>query len=89
MSFIDDFLRRSFIYTIKNKSEVLNKFKIFKPQVEKQTGRRIKALRSDNGCEYVNNEFDEFLAEDILRVLAVLYTPQQNGVAERANRTLA
>ena len=47
-SFIDDFSMRIFIYTIKNKSEVLNKFKIFKLQVGKQTGRRIKALRSDN-----------------------------------------
>ena len=71
------------------KSEVLSKFKIFKQQVEKQTGRRIKSLRSDNGREYVNNHFDEFLeAEGILRQLTVPYTPQQNGVAVRANRTL-
>ena len=47
--------------------------------MEKHTGRRIKALRTDNGCEYVNNDFDEFLeAEGILQQLAVPYTPQQS-----------
>ena len=49
----------------------------------------MKCLRSDNGGEFVNREFDTFLsAEDIKRQLIVPHTPQQNGVAERANRTL-
>lgn len=62
---------------------------MFKSQVERQTGKKLKTLRSDNGKEYVNFEFDAFLNEcGIMRQLTVPYTPQQNGVAERANRTL-
>ena len=57
--------------------------------VETSTGRRIKILQSDNGTEYCNNQFDEFLVKNgIRRRLATAYTPQQNGVAERKNRTL-
>lgn len=89
MTFIDDFSRRIFIYFLKAKSEALQMFKVYKQHVEKQTGRKVKILRSDNGREYVNNEFDQFLrVEGISRQLTVPHTPQQNGVAERANRTL-
>lgn len=56
---------------------------------ERQTGCKIKALRSDNGREYINKRFDDFLKQHgIVRQLSVPYSPQQNGVAERANRTL-
>lgn len=89
VTFIDDFSRRIFVYFLKAKSEVLRTFKTFKQHVEKQTGRKIKVLRSDNGREYVNKEFDNFLeSEGISRQLTVPHTPQQNGIAERANRTL-
>lgn len=89
VTFIDDFSRRIFVYIIKAKSDVLDTFKMFQKHVEKQTGRKIKTLRSDNGREYVNKEFDEALRnEGIGRQLTVPYTPQQNGIAERANRTL-
>ena len=64
-------------------------FKNYKIEVEKQSGKTIKCLRSDNGGEYMNNDFENYLREcGIKRQLAVPYTPQQNGVAERANRTL-
>jgi len=57
--------------------------------MENQTGRRIKKLRTDNGREYLSNDFKKFLeAEGIARQLSVEYTPQQNGVVERANRTI-
>ncbi|CAD7003740.1 unnamed protein product [Ceratitis capitata] len=50
---------------------------------------KIKILRSDNGREYLSKSFENFLKENgIVRQLTVPYTPQQNGVAERANRTL-
>lgn len=89
VTFIDDKSRRIFIYFMKTKSEVFGKFKIFKQEVERQTGKKIKILRSDNGREYINNQFDSYLQDNgILRQLTVAYTPQQNGVAERANRTL-
>lgn len=87
--FIDDFSRKIFIHFLKQKSDVLDAFKAFKSRVERQTGMKIKTLRSDNGCEYVSGEFSRFLqSEGIQRQLTVQYTPQQNGVAERANRTL-
>jgi len=56
---------------------------------EKQTGQQIKAIRNDNGREYINGAFENFLiSHGIKRQLTVPHTPQQNGVAERANRTL-
>ena len=57
--------------------------------VKRQTDRKIKILRSDNGNEFVKGAFDEYLREHgVVRQLAVPYTLQQNGVAERFNRTL-
>ncbi|KMQ87656.1 gag-pol polyprotein [Lasius niger] len=57
--------------------------------LEKQSGRKIKAIRTDNGREYVNCEFKEFLrSEGIRHQTTVPYNPQQNGLAERANRTI-
>lgn len=56
---------------------------------ESQTGCKLKTIRSDNGKEYINHEFQKFLSDHgINRQTTVSYTPQQNGVAERANRTL-
>lgn len=57
--------------------------------VEKFTGQKIKALQSDNCREYCNYQFYKFLREHGIRILlAIPYVPQQNGIAERKNRTL-
>jgi hypothetical protein len=57
--------------------------------VENQSGRRIRVLRLDNGGEYTSNEFMEYCStEGIKKELTVIYNPQQNGVAERKNRTI-
>lgn len=89
VSFIDDYTRKNFVYFLRTKNEVFEKFKLFKNYVECQTNKKIKVLRSDNGTEYKNKQFDEFLEKcGIKRQLTVPYTPQQNGIAERANRTL-
>lgn len=48
ISFIDDFLRYSWIYLLKRKAKVFNKFQEFKALVENQIGKKIKVLRSDN-----------------------------------------
>lgn len=57
--------------------------------IEKQTERKIKRLRTDNGLEFYSGEFNQFCRhEGIQRHLTVPYTPRQNGVAERMNRTL-
>ena len=74
---------------MKKKSEALNKFKEFKAELEKQLGRHIKSLCSNRGGEYMSIEFVYFLKEhEILSQFSALGTPQQNGVAERRNRTL-
>uniref|UniRef100_W8AUM1 Retrovirus-related Pol polyprotein from transposon TNT 1-94 n=1 Tax=Ceratitis capitata TaxID=7213 RepID=W8AUM1_CERCA len=87
--FVDDRTRYIFVYFIRHKNEAFDKFKEYKAMAERQTGKKLKILRSDNGTEFVNNAFDDFLKENgILRQLTVPYTPQQNGVAERMNRTL-
>jgi transposase InsO family protein len=52
------------------------------------TGRRIKVLRSDNGGEYTSRDFRDFCIEAGIKEYIVPYNPQQNGVAERKNRTI-
>uniref|UniRef100_A0A2N9J6A9 Integrase catalytic domain-containing protein n=1 Tax=Fagus sylvatica TaxID=28930 RepID=A0A2N9J6A9_FAGSY len=89
MSFIDDYSRKAWVYFLKNKSEAFAKFKIWKAEVENQTGRKIKCLRTDNGTEYRDGDFLKFCEEHgIKRHFTVRKTPQQNGVAERLNRTI-
>ena len=89
MSIIDDYSRKVWVYLLKHKGEAFTKFKEWKQLVENQTSKQVKALRTDNGLEFCNSEFDEFCkTHGILRHRTVKHTPQQNGIAERMNRTL-
>lgn len=89
VTFIDDKSRYTFVYLIRAKSEVFAKFKEFEVLIRNKYQKTIKILRSDNGGEYLSAEFDNFLkSKGIEKQLSVAYTPQQNGVAERMNRTL-
>ncbi|KAG8481596.1 hypothetical protein CXB51_026522 [Gossypium anomalum] len=55
----------------------------------RKTGKQIKYLRTDNGLEFCSDEFNRLCkSEGIVRHLTVRHTPQQNGVAERMNRTI-
>ena len=88
-TFIDDTSRLVHVYILKTKDEVKSAFLKFKALVERQTGKRIKALRTDNGLEYLGKEFTNELENcGIRREFTTPHTPQQNGVAERMNRTL-
>ena len=60
VSFIVDFSRNTWIYFLKKKSEVFDRFKEFKALVENQTEKKIKVLRTDNGGEFCSKEFEEF-----------------------------
>ena len=87
--FIDDYSRKTWIYFLKTKGEVFKRFQEFKALVENQTGKKIRCLRSDNGGEYTSNDFDDYcVREGIRREMTVAYNPQQNGVAERKNRSI-
>ena len=87
--FVDDCSRKVFVYFLKKKNEVAARFKEFKALVEKQTGKSIKTLRTDNGGEYVNAELTSFLVEHGIRhELTVPHNSPQNGRAERVIRSV-
>jgi transposase InsO family protein len=89
VSFIDDFSRNTWIYFLRKKYDVFDKFKEFKALVENQTEKKIKVWRTYNGGEFCRNEFEEFCNKcGIERHKTTPYTPQQNGVVERMNMTL-
>ncbi|KAK2440889.1 putative mitochondrial protein [Trifolium repens] len=89
VSFIDEFSRMMWIHLMKSKDEVLQKFKIFKLEVENQSNMKIKVLRSDGGGEYTSHEFMSFCElNGIKHEVVAPYTPQHNGMAERRNRTI-
>ena len=98
ITFTDDYSRFGYIYPIKERTEALDKFKIFKAEVENQHDLKIKIVRSDRGGEYygrhtpygqVPGPFARFLQENgIVAQYSTPGEPQQNGVAERRNRTL-
>ena len=74
---------------LKDKGEAFEKFKSFKSIVEHETRLSIKTLRTDRGGEFTSIEFNKFCEKyGIQRHLTAPYTPQQNGVVERRNRTL-
>jgi transposase InsO family protein len=74
---------------MKHKSKSLEKFKEFQNKVENQRGKKIKALRSDRGGEYLSHEFSNHLKScGIVPQLMPPRTPQRNGVPERRNQTL-
>jgi transposase InsO family protein len=87
VTFIDDFSRKTHVYLLKAKGKVFDTFKAYKALVENQTGMKIKTLRFNNKGEFVSQKFDNFLDEcGIQRQTSAPYTPQQNGVVQRANR---
>ena len=89
VTFIDDKSRSVWVYVMKHKSEVLEKFKEWKAIVENSIGIKMKTFRTDNGGEYKSREFKDYLKkEGIHHEFAIPKTPQQNGIAERMNRTL-
>lgn len=89
ISFTDDRTRKVWLYFLKFKDEAFQSFVTWKKMVETQSERKVKKLRTDNGLEFCNHQFDGFCRENgIVRHKTCTYTPQQNGVAERLNRTI-
>ena len=89
ITFIDDHSRYGYVYLMKHKSEAFEKFKEFRCEVKKQTGKSIKILRSDRGGKYLSHEFIDYLKENgNLPQWTPPKMPQHNGISERRNRTL-
>ena len=79
----------TWIYLLKKKSEVFEHFQQWRAMAERQSGKHLKTFRSDNGGEFVSIEFSNCLsAAGIIHQTTIPGNPQQNGVAERFNRTL-
>ncbi|CAI7882197.1 unnamed protein product [Closterium sp. NIES-54] len=89
VTFADLGTRHTWVTEIKKKSEVYTSFLDWKAEAERQSGKKLKVLHTDNGAEFVNAEFNTYLkANGIRRQLTVPYTPQHNSIAERVNRSL-
>ena len=89
ITFIDDFSRFGHVYLISHKSKALDCFIRYLNKVENQLEHKVKTLRTDHGGEYLSDQFKTMCNEKgIIRQLTIPGTPQQNGVAERRNRTL-
>ncbi|SGY47835.1 BQ5605_C001g00580 [Microbotryum silenes-dioicae] len=89
VTFVDDYSRKTWVYPISHKSDVLPTFKDWLLEIENATGCRLKTLRSDNGGEYISSTFNGYCAARGIRCeLTIPYTPEQNGRAERLNRSI-
>ena len=88
ITFIDDCTKYCYVYLLRSMDEAIEAFMQYKNEVENQLNKKIKVLRSERGGEY-ESSFGEFcLQHGIVHQTTVLYSPQQNGVAERKNRNL-
>jgi hypothetical protein len=85
----DDYARFIWEFFLQEKSQTQETLKGFLRRAQNEFGLRIKKIRSDNGTEFKNSEIEGFLEEEgIKHEFSPPYTPQQNGVVERKNRTL-
>ena len=89
VTFIDDYTRYCTVFFMSKKSQVFEKFKEYEAMKSRECGEQIRTLRTDNGGEYMSEEFHNYLKlKGIRHEVTVAYSPEQNGVAERMNRTL-
>ncbi|GKA22662.1 putative ribonuclease H-like domain-containing protein, partial [Tanacetum coccineum] len=85
----DDFSRFSWVFFLRTKDDTSGILKDFIRQIENQLNKKVKTIRCDNGTEFKNRDIIEFCgSKGIKREYSNARTPQQNGVAERKNRTL-
>ncbi|GJU09590.1 putative ribonuclease H-like domain-containing protein [Tanacetum coccineum] len=85
----DDYSRFSWVFFLATKDETSRILKTFITGIENQINHKVKIIRCDNGTEFKNNDMNQFCGmKGIKREFSVARTPQQNGVAERKNRTL-
>lgn len=89
LTFVDDFSRKTTVYCLKTKDEVVAYMKQYINRVERDKNRKVKQFRSDNGLEYCNKSLETYFQRNgIKHERSNIETPQMNGTAERVNRTL-
>ncbi|CAI7743581.1 unnamed protein product [Closterium sp. NIES-54] len=90
MIMVDDYTRLTWSFPLAKKSDAARVIiEEWLPMVERESGKRVKAIRSNRGGEFLGAEFRSWLKRHgIKQQLTTAYTPQSNGVAERANRTI-
>ena len=87
--FTDDYSRKTWVYFLVEKLKAFSSFKSFKSMAEKQKCLFVKCLRTDRGGEFISNEFNDFCKHNgIKRQMTTAYTPQQNDITKRKNRTV-
>ena len=88
MTFIDDYGRKLWAFVLKSKDQVLSFFKEFQARAERELGRKLKAVQTDNGGEY-KGHFEEYYKAQGIRIKYIVpKTPELNGLAERMNQTI-
>nr|GEW44912.1 Gag-Pol polyprotein [Tanacetum cinerariifolium] len=85
----DDYSRFTWVFFLATKDETSPILKTFITGLENQLSLKVKVIKSDNGTEFKNSDLNHFCGmKGIKREFSVPRTPQQNGIAERKNRTL-
>lgn len=86
---VDDRSRFMWLQLLATKSDTMEAVRNFQTKVEVETGRRLRALRTDNGGEFTSVVFEEYCTKrGVHRQHTAPYTPQQNGVVERRNQSV-
>ena len=89
LSIIDEFSRKTAIYPMRHKTEVFEIFERHVSRSELMTGHKLKRIRTDNGTEFNNSHFSNFCNKSgVKHEFTNFYTPEQDGVCERANQTI-
>ena len=82
--FVDDYSRLTWMFLMKNRSELYSMFRNFCVEIKTQFGTTIKTLRSDNAKEYTSSLFHTFMNDNgIMHETSCVDTASQNGIAER------
>jgi hypothetical protein len=89
VTFIDDHSRLTWVYVLKDRSQLFATFQSFYAEISNQFNAKLLAFRTDNAREYTESSFQEFLtSRGILHQTSCVRTPQQNGIAERKNGSI-
>ena len=87
VTFVDDYLRTTWLYLMKNRSELFSHFRAFCAEIHTQFHVSVQNMRSDNVKEYLSEQFQSFMLQnDIRHQTSCVDTSSQNGVVERKNK---